>query len=87
MSPEEQSIMIKKHVDALAEHFEAVQIFASHHIIDAEDPHDGETLRIDYGTGNYLARYGQVREWIIGEDEINRSAARKSMDQGADGDE
>jgi hypothetical protein len=42
-----------------------VQIFCTRH----ESGENGGTLAVKKGTGNIYARYGQVREWLIQQDE------------------
>lgn len=49
----------------LGEHFENVQIFAS---TMQDGSEGGGTFHISKGTGNWFARYGQVRSWIIRSD-------------------
>ena len=40
--------------------FDAVQLFATKH-----DPAGGGTIVLHYGEGNWYARYGQVKEWVV----------------------
>lgn len=61
--------MVKKAAEALGEHFDGVQIFATRY-----EP-DG-TVTVNYGQGNYYARYGHVKGWCTREDETFRDAAR-----------
>ena len=60
---ETELAIVKSHANQLAEHFESVQIFVTRHIGDEQG-----TVRINYGSGNAFARYGQVRQWLIQED-------------------
>jgi hypothetical protein len=53
--------LVKKHVDELGEHWDTVQIFCSR--LDLEQ--DPTTVNINLGSGNWFARYGQVREYLI----------------------
>ena len=56
----------------LAEHFDSVQIFVTQH-----DPaHDQRIESGEWGCGNFMARYGQVRSWLIHQDEITKIRAR-----------
>lgn len=53
----------------LSNHFDTVQIFVTRH-----QPHDEEnkgTRCVVWGIGNWYARYGQVKEWIIKEEKMN----------------
>lgn len=64
---------VAKAAESLGEHFDSVQIFCSRH---ESGSHDG-TIRVIKGCGNWFARYGQVREWMIREDEQSRCGTRK----------
>lgn len=67
MNREEQLIDDMRRIDAainlLSEHFETVQIFTTRH----EENAIG-TVRACKGSGNYYARYGQVKQWVIQEE-------------------
>lgn len=52
---------IAKAIAELGELCDAVQIFVSY-------PVDGNTGTLHTGSGNWLARYGQVKEWLIKEE-------------------
>jgi len=68
---ETELAIVKSHANQLAEHFESVQIFVTRHIGDVQG-----TVRINYGSGNAFARYGQVRQWLIQEDAyVNKDAS------------
>ena len=56
--------ILEKHANALMEHFDNVQIFVTRC-----DPAvvDG-TINATFGLGNWFARYGQVKNWINGEE-------------------
>jgi len=56
----------------LGEHFDSVQIFATRHEPTIEDG----TITVSYGVGNWFARYGQIKEWLIKSDERTRQAVR-----------
>jgi hypothetical protein len=76
LSPEERDDVIailEKHVNALQEHFDQVQIFVS-----KNEPEREATMTAHRGGGNWYARYGQVKEWAIRQDEIFRIGARNS---------
>jgi hypothetical protein len=53
--------MVKGHCARLAEHFDAVQIFVTR-------PSEDGTVTCQWGSGNWYARYGQVKAWVIGEE-------------------
>lgn len=73
MTQSEQDMeRLKKCVEALGEHFDAVQIFASRHEPTIEDG----TVRINIGIGNWYTRYGQVMEWVTEQDERAREKVR-----------
>lgn len=56
--------MVNKHVQALMEHFDTVQIFVTRHMPSELDA----TRMLSMGAGNWFARSGQVREWVIERD-------------------
>jgi hypothetical protein len=57
------SEMLRKHVQILSEHFDSIQIFATQHISDGPD--DTHTKSYRFGSGDWFARYGHVKDWII----------------------
>lgn len=65
--------LLKKAAESLGEHFDSVQIFASRH----EPETENGTVSCNEGTGNWFARIGQVREWLIRRDEESKEAVRK----------
>lgn len=69
---------VSLHADQLAEHFDSVQIFVTRKA-DNETEEDG-TVNINFGRGNWFARYGQVQAWLIKSEEWTRMEARKSDD-------
>jgi len=77
---EEEERLVKQHVAALSEHFDSVQIFVSRH-----DPaiQDG-TVTVSWGAGNWYARAGQIREWILRQEEITRRQIQKEEQGDAD---
>ena len=62
--------LVKSHSARLAEHFDAVQVFVT------KKTEDGTTV-CSWGDGNWYARYGQVKAWIVAEE--------GKMASGADG--
>jgi hypothetical protein len=65
--------LLKSHVAKLMEHFESVQIFATRHM----QSELGGTVNVQFGAGNWFARYGQVRAWVVKEDELLRFEVRQ----------
>lgn len=59
----------------LGEHFDAVEIFVTKHTNPTESDVQ-KTFTAHRGTGNWCSRYGQVREWVIYEEERIRCAGR-----------
>lgn len=53
--------IIKRHAAQLAEHFDSVQVFAT------RKSEDG-TVNAQWGEGNWFARFGQVRAWLVQEE-------------------
>lgn len=75
----EEHAIVRQHIDQLAEHFDTVQVFVT------RVTQGGEyTVRIDTGTGNWFARYGQIRQWVEMEDEEARHIARRVAGQSED---
>jgi hypothetical protein len=58
-------------LETLSEHFETVQIFVTRH----EGMLDG-SVGANVSSGNWFARYGQVREWIIQQEERMKESIR-----------
>lgn len=69
--------MLKKHLHELGEHFETVHIFLTKH----EPVIDEGTVTLQMGVGNWYARYGQITEWKIKQDERIRVDERKLDDE------
>lgn len=67
--------IIKEATNKLAEHFEDVQIFAC----SKEDGGEGTSV-FRFGTGNWYARYGMIKEWMIYQDEIARLKTRHDIE-------
>lgn len=63
---------LRKHVEQLGEHFDSVSIFCTRHEPETEDG----TIQISDGCGNWFARYGQVREWLLRSEERSRNNVR-----------
>lgn len=59
MTEEHSKALLERHVAALREHFDAVQIFVSRF-----DGEKNETMVLHEGHGNYCARTGQVKDWL-----------------------
>lgn len=56
----------------LREHFDVVHIFASSLL-----PGEDQTRFWQRGSGNWFARLGHIKDWIIREDERARSEVRR----------
>ena len=56
--------------------FDTIQIFVSR-----IDPKDQKTHYEAAGQGNWMARSGQVREWLIVQDEVLRENARQDCNR------
>lgn len=68
---------VQKHVNELLDHFDSVQIFTTRHMPAELDG----TITCNRGGGNWHSRYGQVREWVVYEEERIRTHARKSEEE------
>lgn len=60
---------VKAALERLGPQFDAVHIFATRY-------EQQETVTVSMGTGNWFARYGQIRSWLLREDEGTRMRAR-----------
>lgn len=70
---EEDEERIKKACEQLGESYDSVQIFVTRH----EAGELGGTVNLQWGAGNYFTRSGQVREWLIKQDEKARDEVRE----------
>lgn len=58
----------------LSEHFDSVHIFVTRH----EGSLDG-SIAANVSSGNYYARYGQIREWVLMNEETMKDSRRSYM--------
>lgn len=56
---------IDDHCHQLMERYDSVQVFVTKHT----EIENGGTIHFNRGCGNWMARYGQIQEWMIYEDE------------------
>lgn len=59
----------------LGEEYDTVQILTTRH----ESAEVGGTLAFDAGCGNWFARAGQIRDWIMREDTLTRLKIMQQM--------
>lgn len=62
--------MAREFTAKLMEYSDSVQVFLTVH-----DPSSGITRHVTHGAGNWFAREGQVREWVVQNEEHSRSEA------------
>lgn len=67
---ERDSKLIEETVDNLSQHFDTVHVLATRY-------EGSDTLNISKGSGNWYARYGQMREWLLKADEQTKIGTRK----------
>lgn len=68
---------LKQHTQQLSEHFDTVQIFVTRHM-----PAELNGTRVvNYGSGNWYARYGQVSLWLTEHEECERLNVRKEDEE------
>lgn len=60
--------IIGRHVAALMEHFDTVQVFCTRH-----NNADENKTAANKGDGNWFARYGQVKEWFVKQEQGMRN--------------
>ena len=76
MSTEDQAKadteLLERHVNQLAGHFDTVQI-----LVTRVETSEDKTRGLTRGGGNWFARYGQMREWMLAEEaRMKESAVR-----------
>lgn len=69
--------MLDAHCAKLGEHFDTVHIFVTRHEGDRD-----QTRMVNRGSGTWFSRFGQIREWLIYEEERIRESARKTERSG-----
>ena len=68
-----REILVREAAEKLSEHFDSVMIFANVY----EPSTEGGTVNITHGVGNWFARYGHVKSWVLRAEETERNLARK----------
>lgn len=68
---------VKRACADLGEHFDCCQIFVQRFQHGPDDDPEAGTVNINWGSGNYFARSGQIREWIIKQNERAKEDVRK----------
>lgn len=71
-----QREQIDKALQNLREYFETVQILCTSLL-----PDDGKTRFWQRGSGNWFARVGQIKDWIIRQDEESRCEVRREQQE------
>lgn len=69
--------MMAEAVTKISEHADSVTIFATKKLEDGK----GFTYRAHIGRGDYYARYGAIKAWVIGEDSHHASRGGKTDDE------
>lgn len=70
-------IRCQEAAQALGEHFDSVQVFATRH----EEGTSHGTINIHVGVGNWFARFGQVRDWVVKKEEETKVEIRKMEEE------
>jgi hypothetical protein len=76
IDPDEKMQLLDRAITMLSEHFDNIQILASS--IDE----NGDTLSFQRGRGNWHARLGQMRAFLICQDESYREQERINLREG-----
>lgn len=77
MSQSDEDInRVKQACISLGDHFDSVQIFVSRH----EEGEEHGTVNINFGSGNWFTRRGQIMEWVIKQDETARLEIRENYE-------
>ena len=74
--------VLERHLAALMEHFDAVQIFATR--VQRGPEGGNEVPAWTSGRGNWYARYGQIQQWMIMEDQRMRRQMDRILDAEAE---
>lgn len=74
---DEDMKLIEHHAAILSEHFDTVEIITTRHQPNTGDKDENGTVMCNSGTGNYFARYGSVKEWLLRNDERSRLIIQK----------
>lgn len=61
--------IVKSHAVQMSEHFDSVQVICT-------KSHENGTLHVAWGEGNWFARYGSVKEWVVKREEGMRVEER-----------
>lgn len=71
---DEDLSLVKSVCEKLGEHFDTVQVFATRF--------DGEmgTVNVNWGSGNWFARRGQISDWLLKENESSRQSVKTEED-------
>ena len=80
---DQQKAALKKAIHALGEHFDSVQIFVTTHL----PAEVGGTFHATVGVGNWYSRVGQIKEWVIHQDEAAKCEVRRNMALSEDDDD
>lgn len=74
--PDADAEMLRQHVNQLGEFFDTVQIFCTRR----ESFEKSGTSHFALGAGNWFARYGQLRNWILEQNEYTKLKIREDED-------
>ena len=77
MSQESDLDMVRATAEKLGEHFDTVLILTTRHEAGQEDG----TVNVNYGVGNWFARYGQAKEWVLKCDERTKAFVRRQEEE------
>lgn len=72
---------VREAAQALGEHFDSVQIFATR----CEQGELDGTVNVHIGVGNWFTRYGQVQDWLVKQDEMTRVGVRRDEAEPGEG--
>lgn len=65
---------VNEALDVLREHFDAAMIFVSRHDSESRDEEEHGTVNVQIGFGNWYARFGHVRDWLIQQETFTRNS-------------
>lgn len=78
ISPEQKEVerLVEQALASISEYCDTVHVFVTRY-----NGATGNTVHYSTGTGNWFARSGQIKDWLIKEDERTRKYARKYLDE------
>ena len=75
LNEDEDMAAVKDACAGLMSRFDAVQILATRHTSDEKG-----SVRVNYGKGNWFARYGLAKFWLLREEQYDKDEQQRDSD-------